>query len=239
MAAKVISISYNLMSEIYMSKRQKLVKPLMGQFLGWGDDRIPHRYVKLATANGEQLIKVGKNLRLQIQDWQPGSCLALMIQERIDRSTGESKSKIEKLLMAPAVYPLGICPSVASASIINDGSSANKQVEPNRIRVCQGSICRRQGSEQICRSIKTYLDRHNLTDRVTIESVKCLHQCKAAPQAIVTSSTIGKSSKKSYHRHIKGDLIFTILDRSFSIANPAPQIGSNLIQQIGTSSQHH
>ena len=55
-----------------MNKQHKLIKPLTGHFLGWGDDSTPHRYIKIATISGEQIVKVAKSLRPQIQDWQPG-----------------------------------------------------------------------------------------------------------------------------------------------------------------------
>jgi hypothetical protein len=218
-----------------MSKRQKLIRPLMGQFLGWGDDRIPHRYVKLATANGEQLIKVARSLRPQLQDWQPGSWLTVMIQERIDRSTGEKEIKVKQLLTPPRVLPLDNYESeLGSRPILDYSSLTSSLVTPTKIKVCQGSTCRRQGSDKICQAMQTYLDRNNLTERVEIESVKCLHQCKAAPHAIFTSSAGEKSPKKVHYRQIQTYQIQAILARHFPIVSLPQSIVASLLETIGT-----
>jgi Thioredoxin-like [2Fe-2S] ferredoxin len=211
--------------------QEKLIRALTGHFLGWGDDRNPHRYIKLATANGEHLIKVARNLRPQIQDWQPGLWLTLQIQERICRSTGETKIKVKQLLTSPPVALLAESPLQPKT----DGS----HVKPTKIQVCQGSTCRRRGSEQICRSMQAYVDRHDLTTRVQIESVKCLHHCKAAPQAIVTSPAGAILPGKTHYRQIQSSQMLAVLAKHFPIVSPPKPSGSNFIEKIGAYLQQH
>jgi (2Fe-2S) ferredoxin len=219
-----------------MSNRQeKLIRPLTGSFLGWGDDRTPHRYIKFATANGEHLIKVARNLRPQIQDWQPGIWLALLTQERICRSTGETKIKVKQLLTLPYIAPANNLPSGSpSQSKIDDSP-----VQPTKIQVCQGSTCRRRGSDKICKSMQVYLDRHDLSTQLQIESVKCLHQCKAAPHAIVTSPAGAILPGKTHYRQVQSSQMQAILAKHFPIVSPPKPIGSNLIAKIGAYLQQH
>jgi (2Fe-2S) ferredoxin len=222
-----------------LNKQQyKRIRPLVGYFLGWGDDRTPHRYIKIATSEGEQVVKVGKSLRSQIQDWQPGIWLTLLSQERINSTTGAVKIKVKQLLTSPRVDPpervSSNLPQGADCSLDADRSTANSQ-----IRVCQGSSCRRQGSEQICRSIQAYLDRHALNDRVEIQPTKCLHQCKSAPHAIFTNSNRELLPGKTHYRKLHVDRVQTILERHFPIDLFSNSNSSNLIGEISNYLRKH
>jgi (2Fe-2S) ferredoxin len=213
-----------------MNKQHKLIKPLTGRFLGWGDDNAPHRYIKLATSSGEQLIKVAKSLRPQIQDWQPGMWLTLLSQERTSLATGETKIKIKQLLTSPGIYPF--C-RLSHEFPPTEDIPVSISVEPTKIRVCNGSSCRRRGSEQICRSIQAYLEQNDLTDKVKIEPVKCLHQCKAAPHAIVNSPDTAILPGKTHYRQLQPGQVRAMLAKHFPIAIPTKPVGSNLIEKIG------
>lgn len=231
-------IGSNLTPSTYTMKdrQQKVIRPLAGHFLGWGDDCLPHRYIKLSTTHGEKLIKVAKNIRSQIQDWQPGIWLTLLSQERIDRSTGQTKIKVKQLLMPPVVNPAnGIIDE--SRSIAN--SASIPVVATTKIRVCNGSSCRRQGSDKICQSMQTYLDRHDLTERVQIETVKCLHQCKAAPHAIVNSPAESLLPGKTHYRQLQPSQINVILSKHFPIVSPSKPPDPNLIDKIAAYLQQH
>jgi (2Fe-2S) ferredoxin len=214
---------------------EKLIRSRTGYFLGWGDDRHPHRYIKLATTNGVSLIKVAKNLRLQIQDWQPGIWLALLTQERICRSTGETKIKVKQLLTPPQIAPI----QDLSARLLLTSAIDCRPVKPTKIQVCQGSTCRRRGSDKICKSMQAYVDLHDLTTQVEIESVKCLHQCKAAPHAIVTSPAEAVLPGKTHYRQVQSSQMQAILAKHFPIVSPPKPSGSNLIEKIGAYLQQH
>jgi hypothetical protein len=226
-----------------MSKQhQKYIRPLTGQFRGWGDESTPHRYIQLATADGDRLIKVAKSLRPQIQDWQPGISLTLLTQETIDRDTGERKIKVKQLLAAPKIeLASNLPPNLGSCHSIAPPPIASQALIPTKIQVCQGSSCRKRGSQQICESMQADLDRYQLTDRVQIESVKCLHQCKAAPHAIVTSPAGSVVPGKTHYRQIQSSQVFALLAKHFPIVSPLEPNGSNLIAKIGAylQQQHH
>jgi hypothetical protein len=138
-----------------MSKHhQKLTRSLLGRFLGWGDDRTPHRSIKIATASGLQTVKVAKSLRSQIQDWQPGISLHLLTKQRINLTTGETSIKVKQLLTLPAIDIDLHSPEVVTenALLVIDTPielpTPTEIVAPNaEILVCQGSSCRRRGSE--------------------------------------------------------------------------------------------
>ena len=204
-----------------MSKhQQKFSQPLTGQFLGWGDDRLPHRYIKIVTANGERLVKVAKSLRPSIQDWQPGIWLTLLAKQQVNPETGETKIKVKQLLTPPCFEP------ASSRSI-------EQMIKPVEIKMCQGSSCRRRGSERICRAMETYIDRHELKDRVEIKQVKCLHQCKAAPHAIFIDSAPGVQPEKTHYRQVQNYQVKSILNRHLPIDSSQKAIEYNLIRKIG------
>jgi (2Fe-2S) ferredoxin len=212
-----------------MNDRQhKLIRPLTGYFLGWEDDRRQHRYIRLETANGNRLVvKVAKRLRSHIQDWQPGMLVNLLTQERIDRATGCRKIKVKQLFVTPIIdRSLDRSVELISAPIISP------PVPPTKIQVCQGSSCRRRGSEKICQMMQSHLERNDLTDKVRIESVKCLHQCKAAPQAIVTSPSTAIIPGKTHYRQIQPTQVQALLSKHFPIASKSESIGSNIVEKI-------
>ena len=213
-----------------MNKQHKLIKPLTGHFLGWGDDSTPHRYIKLATNSGEQTVKVAKSLRPHIQDWQPGMWLTLLSQERTSLATGETKIKVKQLLISPSIYPS--C-QIDRKFLPTDEPKVSTLSEPSEIRVCNGSSCRRRGAEKICKSMQTYLDRNDLASTVKIEEVKCLHQCKAAPHAIVSSSSTAILPGKTHYRQLQPSQVPAMLVRHFPMATPVKPIGSSLIEKIG------
>jgi (2Fe-2S) ferredoxin len=222
-----------------MSKQhQKIIKPLVGHFLGWGDDRIPHRYIKLATANGHQVLKVSKRLRPQIQDWQPGMWLTVLSQERVNTSKGKTKIKVKQLLTSSGVSLLDNLPSPIESEqpAVTDNHLRPEVTLPeerSQIRVCQGSSCRRQGSEKICRSMQAYLDRAELNDRIEIKPVKCLHQCKAAPHAIVTSPDSAVLPGKTHYRQLQHHQVKVMLDRHFPTDIPISPSDRSLVKKIG------
>jgi Thioredoxin-like [2Fe-2S] ferredoxin len=219
-----------------MNKQHKLIKPLTGHFLGWGDDSTPHRYIKLATSSGEQTVKVAKSLRSQIQDWQPGMWLTLLSQERISLVTGETKIKV-KLLASPGSYPSPR--RIGGEFLPTNESQVKLPVEPTKIRVCQGSSCRRSGSEKICRSMQAYLESNDLAGKVQIETVKCLHQCKAAPHAIVSSPETAIVPGKTHYRQLQPGQVQVMLAKHFPIAASPVPIGSSLIEKIDNYLQQH
>ena len=80
--------------------------------------------------------------------------------------------------------------------------------------------------------MEAYLDRHDLTDRVQIESVKCLHQCKAAPHAIVISPSTAILPGKTHYRQLQPGQVQVMLAKHFPLAAAPVPIGSNLIEKI-------
>lgn len=204
-----------------MGKHQsRSIQPLTGQFLGWGDDRLPHRYIKIATANGERIAKVAKSLRPSIQNWQPGILLTLLGKQQVNLETGETKIKVKQLLTSPRFEPAG-------------SRLSEQTIEPVQIKICQGSSCRRRGSEGICRVMETYIDRHELKDRVEIKQVKCLHQCKAAPHAIFIDSAPGVQPEKTHYRQVQNYQVKSILNRHLPTDSSEKAIEYNLIRKIG------
>jgi Thioredoxin-like [2Fe-2S] ferredoxin len=226
-----------------MSKQhQKHIRPLTGQFRGWGDSSTPHRYIQLATVDGDLLIKIAKSLRPYSQDWQPGIYLTLLTQETIDRDTGERKIKVKQLVSAASIEPDRHLPNgLSSLQLIDPLPIASQTLVPSKIQVCQGSSCRRRGSKQICDLMQADLDQYQLAEQVEIESVKCLHHCKAGPHAIIISPTAAMVPGKTHYRQIQSSQVLALLAKHFPIVSPLASNGSNLIEKIGAylQQQHH
>jgi (2Fe-2S) ferredoxin len=208
-----------------MSKHHhKHIRSLAGHFLGWGDDLAPHKYIKLATIEGDRLVKVAKGLRSQIQDWQPGICLMLLIQD-----TGNQKIQVKQLLAPPAIDSVCTLPVNLAASKLIDPAPAALA----KIQVCQGSSCRKHDSESICQSMQAYLSQNDLTNRVEIETVKCLHHCKAAPHAIVVSPATAILPGKTHYHKVQPKQVATMLSKHFPLPAPSIPIEADLISKIG------
>lgn len=210
-----------------MSKhREKFTQPLTGRFLGWGDDCNPHRYIKIATVSGDKVAKVAKSLRPSIQDWEPGIWLTMLAKKQVNLTTGETSIKVKYLLTPPSMS--------GTRTLVDNPTPMQvaEPIEPIQIRVCQGSSCRRRGSEGICRTMQAYIDRHDLTDRVELKPVKCLHQCKAAPHAIITHPVGGSQPQKTHYRQLQHYQIKAILTQHLPIESPANPIGYNLVRKI-------
>ncbi len=196
-----------------MSKHQKkLVRPLTGQFLGWVDERKPHRSISIATANGVQTLKVAKSLRSPIQDWQLGISLNLTLVQRVKSGGKKIALKVKHAELLPAVNLDSLAVTGLGGRAASD-EDRDRNDAPTEIRVCQGSSCRRRGSASLYAAMQAYLDDRDSIDRVEIVSVKCLHQCKAAPHAIVTHQTEGILSMKTHYRQVRSDEVTAILER--------------------------
>lgn len=192
-----------------MSKHaNKSIRPLAGHFIGWGDDRVPHRYLKLATSDGELIAKVAKSLRSQIQEWQPGIWVNLMTQVRV-KSDGKSQIKIEQLIGS-------VDPSNLVATPATKRKAAPSLDNTTEIRVCQGSSCRRRGSEQIAQAIAAELSDRQLGERVEVKSVKCMDRCKLAPNVTIVSSDEGILPGKTHYHKLQLDRIKSIIDQHFA-----------------------
>ena len=81
--------------------------------------------------------------------------------------------------------------------------------------------------------MQAYLDRHDLASNVKIEEVKCLHQCKAAPHAIVSSSSTAILPGKTHYRQLQTGQVSALLAKHFPTVVPTKPIGSSLIEKIG------
>jgi (2Fe-2S) ferredoxin len=164
-----------------MSKHQQASAiPIDGWFLGWADDATPHRRCRLATTNGETIIKIAKSLRERVQIWQPGTWLSLQGKEsgrgiKIDRIVPPTPNKTLK--KAPEKPP----------------------VLPVKVKVCNGKACQRRGSANICQAIEGEIAAAGMTCQ--IETVKCLDRCKHSPHLLIDDlDRGGKQGRQHYQK---------------------------------------
>jgi NADH:ubiquinone oxidoreductase subunit E len=153
-----------------------------GQFVGWADDRIPHRRLRVATTGGEQIVKIAKSIRNLVQQWQPGMWLSLKGQHNRRKEV-----KIEQIIVPEASRCL----------------TKVDLPQPVLVQVCRGKACRRKGADAICAAMAATIEQAGISGQVEIETVKCLDRCKAAPCLIVSPiNERGKQEETLIHRQV-------------------------------------
>lgn len=162
----------------------KTVFKLSGRFLGYMlKDTYKIKAMRLATAAGEEVIKLPKGLRYASAPiLQPGAWVQVQGQQKIDLKTGQTQLKALEIMLATPVEALPAHPALETVSI-------SKPVE-GQIRVCHKSSCRQRGSQAVWSALVTALDSAGLTDSVQIQPVKCLGKCKAGPNLIISPGKV-------------------------------------------------
>ena len=163
---------------------------LKGRFLGYVvKDNYKIKGVRLATDQGEQMIKLPKGLRYaSAAILRPGAWVQVQGQQKTDLKTGETKLKA--LAIAPT-SPIEALPSIPAPEPVVASVPVG-----GRIRVCQKSSCRQRGSQAVWSALTSTLDSAGLQDTVQLQPVKCLGKCKAGPNLIVLPGKVRYSQVK-------------------------------------------
>jgi (2Fe-2S) ferredoxin len=152
---------------------QSSVLQIEGWFIGWADERVPHRRCKLFTPSGKKVVKIAKSLRDGIQTWQPGIWLSLQGKQR------KLEIKIDRVI-APT-------------------SIDKQELLPIQIQICNGKACQRRGSGEICNTIERQIAACGMTDAIEIHTVRCLDRCKAAPHVTIELPKNRSTRKQNLH----------------------------------------
>lgn len=130
----------------------------------------------LATADGEYQIKLAKSTGLQPPVLpQPGDWIELMGQRTVDKRTGKTKLKANRL-QPLAVRGADLFPACATPPV--------KLVSPAKVLVCQKSTCQARGAQAIQCAIAANLQERGLAGQVQIKATGCMGSCKKGPNIV-------------------------------------------------------
>ncbi len=146
-----------------------------GRFLGFViKDGYKLKGLRLGTAEGEQYIKLSKELRALLRwDLTPGDWFAVAGEKTLDRKTGEIKLKAYRITPLAPKQTETVKPAKTKASIL----------------VCQKSDCMKRGGRAVCQAIEESLCDRGLENQVTIKGTGCMKNCKAGPNIVMPNKT--------------------------------------------------
>ncbi len=148
------------------------------------------KYVRLTTAEGDRIIKIPKEQRLELyRSLKPGDLIQCMGEQKLNLETGERKLKAYSILKTVAK----IVPQVqerAEVIHLNERSVQKQQVKLAakslvNVLVCQKSDCAKRGSGQICNALLDALEEQDLAGYVKVKSTGCLKHCKSGPHLVM------------------------------------------------------
>lgn len=61
-------------------------------------------------------------------------------------------------------------------------------LKKTQIVLCLGSSCFARGNQEIIRSIKKYIDKKNIGDRVEFKGDHCFNQCSKGPNMMIADN---------------------------------------------------
>lgn len=189
---------------------QIIAMDMEGRFLGFtAQDGYKLKYLQLATASGEQTIKIPKDLRsILYRTLIPGEWIQVHGYQKISDKKGKSTFKAEDIrLKAPS-------PTVEAPSCALSQPSVPK-VKPQAILVCQKSDCCKRGGRALLQALQHELHDRGMDDRLTVKATGCMKQCKAGPNLVMPD--------KTRYSRIHAEEVGSLLERHF----PAPAPASN------------
>ena len=132
------------------------------------------KYLYLSTPEADYTIEVAKQT---IGKHLPLCCWL--------KVTGMRKYEIHKDRVKYKAYTIELLPTPVSEPTSKGAIATEK---PKAILVCQGSSCRKNGS-QICNLLQARLQAKNMTD-IEIKTTGCLKQCKQAVNLVIMPGRI-------------------------------------------------
>jgi len=157
-----------------VKKKQVSTFVLEGRFLdALGKSPLKPKYLRLATAEGEQLIKLSKELRpLLTENQLPiGTWITVSGTETYKPKEGKRKRKISSI---EPHDPVAVTPSPQP-------KSAQKESKKEKILVCQKSSCCKRGGKAVYQAAMETVEKHQLGDQVQVKATGCMGKCKKGP----------------------------------------------------------
>jgi len=154
--------------------------------------------IRLATAQGEQYIKLAKCLRPVCSEiLQPGTWIQVQGHQKVNIKTGKVKLK------AKAIMPTLPCSAHDSLQPMSQSARAK-----GKIRICHKSSCRKRGSKQVLTALNSALRASGQEQEIQLQPMGCIGECKAGPNLVVLPD-------KTHYAKVKPKNITHILRQHF------------------------
>jgi (2Fe-2S) ferredoxin len=195
---------------------QALEFSIEGRFLGFViEDGYKLKRLRLGTAEGEQSIKLSKDLKARLRwDLTPGDWFQVTGERKIDRKTGIVKLKADRIQPIAPKYADPITPAKVVAPDVTEPAKPKAC-----ILVCQKSDCMKRGGKAVCQALAEGLRDRGLDDQVAIKGTGCMKQCKAGPNVVMPD--------KTRYTRLDAEEIPTVLDKHFqteSLSEPTQPV---------------
>lgn len=176
---------------------------LEGRLLGFVvEDGCKIKRMKLATAEGEVMLKLTKEARaslyrqlLMLGDW---------VEVVGERQLDEDELKVKVYQVLPKV-------PVRGAEELSEEKVSPVKEKPAKaqacILVCQKSDCCKLGAKQVSRALEEGLRDRGLAGEVIVKGTGCMKQCKAGPNIVMPD--------KTRYRRVETEEIPELLDKHF------------------------
>ncbi|MGB3206861.1 MAG: (2Fe-2S) ferredoxin domain-containing protein [Crinalium sp.] len=188
-----------------------------GRFLGFEiEDGYKLKRLRLGTTEGEQSIKLSKDLKARLKwDLPPGTWFKISGERKIDIKTGKLKLKASQIT---PVIPSNSETNRPTVVDLNAKVSAPAKTKAP-ILVCQKSDCMKRGGKAVCQALAESLRDRGLENQVAIKGTGCMKQCKAGPNIVMPD--------KTRYTRIGAEEIPDIIDKHFpdqTVSQPTAKI---------------
>jgi NADH:ubiquinone oxidoreductase subunit E len=190
---------------------------LEGRFLGFtAKEGYKLKYMRLATAEGELVIKVSKELRPTL--WRtlvPGEWVQAMGYQKLDEYKGSLKLKayqvevtVPSSLTASDVAAIKFPAAEVSVAATDEAIKQEpSKIKTKNILVCQKSDCCKRGGRAVSQALASALSDRQLDNQVSIKPTGCLKRCKAGPNIVMPD--------KTFYSGLSPDAVPAVIDKHF------------------------
>jgi len=186
------------------SKKQVTTFVLEGRFLETlGKSPLKPKYIRIATAAGEQLLKLSKEARPLIAETQllVGSWITVSGKETYKPKKGKRKRKIDQI---EPQQPSAATPPFPQLTVAKKEGKGKK----DNILVCQKSSCCKRGGKAVYQAAMEAVEKHELCDRVKVKATGCMGKCKKGPCLVIQAD-------KSRHLGLKPEQVPELIAQQY------------------------
>jgi hypothetical protein len=204
-------------------KKQVTTFVLEGRFLeALGKSPLKPKYLRLATAEGEQLIKLSKEVRPLVNQKQfpVGTWITVSGRDTYKPKKGKWKRKIHaiephQVTTTPSTADLAsyTAPLPATKDNKNKDKKNKKKEKENKkenILVCQKSSCCKRGGKAVYQAAQEAVEKHELHDRVQVKPTGCMGKCKKGPCVVMQGN-------KSRHLGVAPEQVKELIGQQYGI----------------------
>ncbi|HEY9660659.1 MAG TPA: (2Fe-2S) ferredoxin domain-containing protein [Allocoleopsis sp.] len=188
---------------------------LQGQFISFAaKEGYKLKYLRLATPDGEQWIKLPKELRGDLyRSLVPGAWIQVYGSRKVCSKKGTITLKAYQVSpvageINPGMNPMPFTPAIEPAS--------QPAAKTECILVCQKSDCCKRGAKALVAALQNELDDRGLADQVKIKPTGCMKRCKTGPHLVMPD--------KTRYCQIQAKEIPAIVDKHFVATDVAPAL---------------